>query len=212
MHQLAVQHAPSVGGWMEIWNLTCQVVHNPRRHPGARIVVPTIRSVSPREPACSDGPSLFLHSHFASFFPQTRQNPGSSFSLRGLQRIGHPSSGTRSQRSKVTLTVATDEALRRLDTRTEESWLRWVARPPTGPSSLNTWSSRSARIARTPFVRCLPTWTLPPLTCSDDEGGESLPGCKEAPGVSQVSLVGGECDPIYMYWDHSRKRMVWWRH
>jgi hypothetical protein len=51
-----------------------------------------------------------------------------------------------------------------------------------------------------------------PLTCSDDEGGESLPGCTEAPGVSQVSLVGGECDPIYMYWDHSRKRMVWWRH
>ena len=48
-----------------------------------------------------------------------------------------------------------------------------------------------------------------PLTCADD--GEPLPGCKEAPGVSGLSLDDGECDPINMYWDHSRKHMAWWR-
>lgn len=48
-----------------------------------------------------------------------------------------------------------------------------------------------------------------PLTCANEE--EPLPGCKEAPGVSGLSLADDECDPINMYWDHSKKRMAWWR-
>jgi hypothetical protein len=50
-----------------------------------------------------------------------------------------------------------------------------------------------------------------PLVCSGEEDGEKLPGCTESPGVSALSLDDDECDPINMYWNHSTKRMMWWR-
>ena len=50
-----------------------------------------------------------------------------------------------------------------------------------------------------------------PLVCTAYEDQERLPGCKESPGVSGLSLDDDQCDPINMYWNHSTKQMMWWR-
>lgn len=51
-----------------------------------------------------------------------------------------------------------------------------------------------------------------PAACSDEESGETLPGCEERPGKSDLTLGGGDCDPIYLYWDKDKKQMAWWRY
>ena len=40
---------------------------------------------------------------------------------------------------------------------------------------------------------------------------EQLPGCKESLIAKSLLLIGGECDPIHLYWDHNENRMGWWR-
>jgi hypothetical protein len=50
-----------------------------------------------------------------------------------------------------------------------------------------------------------------PLTGCQAESPGDLPGCKVAPGVSELSLDDGDCDSIHMYWSHTENRMVWWR-
>lgn len=41
--------------------------------------------------------------------------------------------------------------------------------------------------------------------------GDSLPGCKPSSQAVSLHLIGGDCDPITLYWSHSTKRMDWWR-
>ena len=48
-----------------------------------------------------------------------------------------------------------------------------------------------------------------PLSCRAEAG--SLPGCVQSKGAQAVVLSGGECDPIYIYWDHAAGRLSWWR-
>lgn len=51
--------------------------------------------------------------------------------------------------------------------------------------------------------------SVSPLACN--QVNEPLPGCKELPGAVALSLRGGDCDAIHMYWDHGAERMTWWR-
>jgi len=48
-----------------------------------------------------------------------------------------------------------------------------------------------------------------PLSCSAE--AEPLPGCVQSKGAQAVVVSGGECDPIYIYWDHAAGRLSWWR-
>jgi hypothetical protein len=48
-----------------------------------------------------------------------------------------------------------------------------------------------------------------PVMCNPMD--DSLPGCKEFPGTVSLSLRGGDCDAIHMYWDHGAGQMAWWR-
>jgi len=48
-----------------------------------------------------------------------------------------------------------------------------------------------------------------PLSCRSEAG--PLPGCVQSKGAQAVVLSGGECDPIYIYWDHAAGRPSWWR-
>lgn len=48
-----------------------------------------------------------------------------------------------------------------------------------------------------------------PQNCSPMD--EPLPGCKVTPGAIGLTLSGGECDSIYLYWDHEASTMAWWR-
>ena len=48
-----------------------------------------------------------------------------------------------------------------------------------------------------------------PLCCGSEAG--SLPGCVQSKSAQAVVLSGGECDPIYIYWDHANGRLSWWR-
>jgi hypothetical protein len=48
-----------------------------------------------------------------------------------------------------------------------------------------------------------------PLECSED--GQALPGCRDSPKASALSLVDDECDSIHMYWDHQTSQITWWR-
>jgi hypothetical protein len=48
-----------------------------------------------------------------------------------------------------------------------------------------------------------------PLSCASD--GAPLPGCVESPHASALTLFGGECDPINLYWNHHRGSIDWWR-
>jgi len=48
-----------------------------------------------------------------------------------------------------------------------------------------------------------------PLSCGAE--AVSLPGCVQSKGAQAVVLSGGDCDPIYIYWDHAAKRLSWWR-
>jgi hypothetical protein len=48
-----------------------------------------------------------------------------------------------------------------------------------------------------------------PLSCSSD--GNTLPGCREASNTAGLSLSGGACDPINLYWNYDEHRIVWWR-
>jgi hypothetical protein len=53
---------------------------------------------------------------------------------------------------------------------------------------------------------------ISPPACTNGETGEKLPGCTESPGISGLTLDDDRCDPIYMYWSHDTKRMMWWRY
>ena len=48
-----------------------------------------------------------------------------------------------------------------------------------------------------------------PLSCTADAG--PLPGCVNTKGAQALVLSGGECDAIYIYWDHRTARLSWWR-
>ncbi|WIT13622.1 hypothetical protein PFX98_08390 [Paucibacter sediminis] len=41
--------------------------------------------------------------------------------------------------------------------------------------------------------------------------GDPLPGCKPSALADSLYLVGGDCDPINLYWSHTTSRMDWWR-
>ena len=47
------------------------------------------------------------------------------------------------------------------------------------------------------------------LSCSAEAG--PLPGCVQSKSAQAVVLSGGECDPIYIYWNHAAGRLSWWR-
>mgnify|MGYP003454779018 FL=1 len=51
--------------------------------------------------------------------------------------------------------------------------------------------------------------TSTPQNCSPMD--EPLPGCKLVPGAIGLTLSDGECDSIYLYWDHGASKMAWWR-
>lgn len=40
---------------------------------------------------------------------------------------------------------------------------------------------------------------------------EPLPGCRPSKVAKSLTLSGGECDPIHLFWNHKRNRMEWWR-
>lgn len=48
-----------------------------------------------------------------------------------------------------------------------------------------------------------------PLVGADEDG--RLPGCRDQPPPSLLNLIDDECDSIYVYWDHDRSHMTWWR-
>lgn len=48
-----------------------------------------------------------------------------------------------------------------------------------------------------------------PLSCDAD--GAMLSGCIESPSTSGLTLSGGDCDSVHLYWNHDEKRMSWWR-
>lgn len=48
-----------------------------------------------------------------------------------------------------------------------------------------------------------------PLICSPMD--ELLPGCRPSVSARSLWLMGGDCDPINLYWDHDQHRMAWWR-
>jgi hypothetical protein len=48
-----------------------------------------------------------------------------------------------------------------------------------------------------------------PLSCGAEAG--LLPGCVQSKSSQAVVLSGGDCDPIYIYWDHVATRLSWWR-
>jgi hypothetical protein len=66
-----------------------------------------------------------------------------------------------------------------------------------GPSVQAAVCEAPARIAVTP------------LECSPVD--ELLAGCRMSKGAQSLEIYGGECDPIYIYWDHKLRRPRWWR-
>lgn len=40
---------------------------------------------------------------------------------------------------------------------------------------------------------------------------EPLPGCRPSKVAKSLSLSGGECDSIHLFWNHKRNLMEWWR-
>jgi hypothetical protein len=50
-----------------------------------------------------------------------------------------------------------------------------------------------------------------PLVCSAQTEDDLLPGCRVHPSAAALSLEGGDCDPINLYWDHDHDQMAWWR-
>jgi hypothetical protein len=58
---------------------------------------------------------------------------------------------------------------------------------------------------------CAAPATLEVAKLSCGTGADPLPGCKDSPDAVGLTLGGGECDPIHLYWDHDHKRMGWWR-
>ncbi len=48
-----------------------------------------------------------------------------------------------------------------------------------------------------------------PLFCSPAD--EPLPGCRNERRSKEVTLTGGDCDPIHLYWNHDAGRVTWWR-
>ena len=40
---------------------------------------------------------------------------------------------------------------------------------------------------------------------------EPLPGCHQSKIAKSLTLSGGKCDPIHLFWNHKRNRMEWWR-
>ena len=51
--------------------------------------------------------------------------------------------------------------------------------------------------------------SVAPATCDTEEG--ALEGCKDLPGVVGLTLSGGDCDAIHLFWDHNAGQMSWWR-
>lgn len=48
-----------------------------------------------------------------------------------------------------------------------------------------------------------------PLECTAEDS--PLPGCKRLSAAKGLSLSGGKCDSIHLYWNHLTKQMEWWR-
>ena len=65
-------------------------------------------------------------------------------------------------------------------------------------------------IGQTQDSICAAPATLEVTELSCGTGANQLPGCIGAPAPA-LKLSGGDCDPIYLYWDHDHKRMGWWR-
>lgn len=42
-------------------------------------------------------------------------------------------------------------------------------------------------------------------------GGEQLEGCKINKRSKDLVISDGECDPIYLYWNHQKNAVWWWR-
>lgn len=40
---------------------------------------------------------------------------------------------------------------------------------------------------------------------------DALPGCRPSKLANSLSLSGGDCDSIHLYWNSDAKRMEWWR-
>lgn len=53
------------------------------------------------------------------------------------------------------------------------------------------------------------TLKVEPLECNAEDS--LLPGCKRLSAAKGLSLSGGECDSIHLYWNHLTKQMEWWR-
>jgi hypothetical protein len=40
---------------------------------------------------------------------------------------------------------------------------------------------------------------------------EDLPGCKPSKAANSLTLRGGDCDAIHLFWNHKNNRLEWWR-
>jgi hypothetical protein len=60
---------------------------------------------------------------------------------------------------------------------------------------------------------CGPTIVLEvhPVSCAYQTDEVTLPGCVASSAASGLTVGGGECDAIHLYWHHGQNEMVWWR-
>jgi hypothetical protein len=49
------------------------------------------------------------------------------------------------------------------------------------------------------------------LYCKNEDTNEKLIGCRESMNAKALTLRGGDCDSINLYWNHDTNEMVWWR-
>lgn len=50
------------------------------------------------------------------------------------------------------------------------------------------------------------------LSCDPLNDGDPLPGCKPSSVAKALTLSGGDCDAIHLYWSHTEHSLQWWRH